>query len=102
MDKMSAKKPPLYDRIRATADDACPKVAVQIRKSQPRRGQVQIWILEIAKCPHCSKPHNHGGGSTDHAPALGYRGSHCVTRRPLDYELVASIEEDPQHEHRTR
>ncbi len=84
----SVNKPSLQERVRAT-NDACPQVEVQIRKSQPRRGQAQIWILEIARCPHCSKPHSHGGGSTDHAPALGHRLSHCFDRRPLDYELIA-------------
>jgi hypothetical protein len=84
-------KPSLYERIRDTADDACPKVATTVRPSIRDR----FWILEL-RCPFCAKVHTHGGGSIDHSPALGHRLSHCVTRRPLDYELV---EEEATHEH---
>jgi len=80
----------LSERVRATNDAACPKVEVTIHPSRSRYDR--YWVLTLDRCPHCSKPHSHGGGSLDHPPALGHRLSHCVTRSPLDYELVASIE----------
>ena len=83
----------LQERVAATNAAAVPKVEVTIRRSQSRRDQ--FWILEVATCPFCHRLHQHGGGSTDGPPSLGFRLSHCSDRRPLDYEL---IEEDPRRE----
>jgi hypothetical protein len=78
-------KPSLAERVAATAADVCPKVAVHIRPSRSKYDR--FWVLTIDRCPHCGRPHNHGGGSTDHAPALGHRLSHCLNHA-RDYELV--------------
>jgi hypothetical protein len=80
-------KPSLLERVQSSAGIV--RAEVQIRKSQPRRDQTQIWILEIAKCPYCSGRHEHGGGSVEGPPALGFRAPHCFGRvAPGDYELV--------------
>ena len=80
-------KPSLFERVQSSAGIV--RAEVVIRKSQPRRDQVQIWILEVIACPYCSGRHEHGGGSVEGAPALGFRGPHCLTRpAPRDYELV--------------
>jgi len=63
------------------------RAEVVIRRSQSRRDP--IWILTILECPICGKSHEHGGGSVDGPPALGFRVPHCITRpAPRDYELV--------------
>jgi hypothetical protein len=84
----------LQERVAATNDAACPKVEVTIHPSRSRYDR--YWVLEL-RCPFCAKVHSHGGGSIDHPPALGHRLSHCLNHA-RDYELVASIEEDPRHE----
>ena len=77
----------LFERVQSSHDVTYAEVV--IRKSQPRRGQVQIWILEVIACPYCSGRHEHGGGSVDEPPALGFRVPHCLTRpAPPDYELI--------------
>ena len=85
----------LQERVAATNDSACPRVEVHIHPSRSRYDR--YWVLTLDCCPHCSKPHSHGGGSLDHAPALGHRLSHCLNHA-RDYELVASTEEDPRRE----
>ena len=60
-------------------------VDVRVRRSLDRRDP--YWILDVAQCPFCGKDHNHGGGSLDHPPALGFRLSHCL-KQPRDYELI--------------
>jgi len=80
----------LQERVQATNDSACPKVEVRIHPSLARHNP--YWVLELT-CPHCGRPHNHGGGSIDHPPALGHRLSHCLSHA-RDYELIASIEEE--------
>jgi hypothetical protein len=84
-------KPTLAERVRASHPVTCPRVEVHIHPSRSKYDR--YWVLTLDRCPHCEKPHSHGGGSLDHPPALGHRLSHCVTRRPLDYELISSIEE---------
>jgi hypothetical protein len=88
-------KPSLAKRVAATAADVCPRVEVTIRPSRSKYDR--YWILEIPRCPFCKKVHNHGGGSIDHAPALGHRLSHCLNRA-RDYELVP-VEEEATREH---
>ena len=82
----------LQERVAATNAAACPKVEVHIHPSRSKYDR--YWVLTLDRCPHCGRPHTHGGGDLSHPPALGHRLSHCVTRRPLDYELVSSIEEE--------
>jgi len=81
-------KPTLWERVQSSAGIV--QAEVVIRRSQPRRGQVQIWGLEVIACPYCSGRHEHGGGSIDGPPALGFRVAHCTDRpSPLgDYQLV--------------
>jgi len=67
-----------------------PKVETRIRPSRSRYDR--FWILEVAKYPFCEQQHNHGGGSIDHPPALGFRVAHCVTKPPAEYELVPAVE----------
>ena len=83
----------LQERVASTNAAAVPKVEVHIHPSRSRHDS--YWVLTLDRCPHCGRPHTHGGGSLDHPPALGHRLSHCSDRRPLDYEL---IEEDPRRE----
>ena len=81
------KKPTLRDRIAAST----PRAEVTIRRSIGHRNP--YWILEIAKCPLCSKPHSHGGGLVSEPPLLGHRQSHCL-RQTSGYELV-EMETEP-------
>ncbi len=83
-------KPTLQERVLASHPVTCPRVVVTVRPSIRDR----FWILEL-RCPFCRKVHTHGGGSIDHAPALGWRLSHCLNHA-RDYELV---EEEATHEH---
>ena len=89
-------RPSLQERVRAGHDVT--QAEVVIRRSQPRRGQVQIWILEIDCCPFCKKRHSHGGGVISESPALGFRVAHCTDRpSPLgEYQLV--VKEKTQRE----
>ena len=77
----------LRERV-AASSAACPKVEVTVHPSIRDR----FWILEL-RCSFCAKVHNHGGGSVDAPPALGFRLSHCITRSPRDYELIPIKEE---------
>ncbi len=63
-----------------------PDVVVEVRASLDG----QIWVLQTPECPYCGKAHEHGGGLiADGPPALGFRLSHCVTKRPArPYRLV--------------
>ena len=81
----------LQERVAATNAGSCPQVEVHIRPSQSKYDR--FWVLTVDCCPHCHRPHQHGGGSIDHAPALGHRLSHCVDRRARDYELIPIKEE---------
>jgi hypothetical protein len=80
----------LQERVLATAD--CPKVEVHIHPSRSKYDR--FWVLTIDRCPHCEKPHSHGGGSLDHPPALGHRLSHCLNHA-RDYELIPIEEVEP-------
>ena len=72
------------------------RAEVTIRKSQSRHDP--IWVLTVARCPYCGRSHEHGGGSVDGPPALGFRVPHCLTRpAPRAYELV---ERAPKEENR--
>jgi len=84
----------LQERVASTNAAACPQVEVTVHPSQSRYDR--YWVLTLDRCPHCGRPHTHGGGDLSHPPALGFRLSHCSDRRPLDYELVSSIEEFPK------
>ncbi len=81
----------LQERVEATNAAAAPKVEFHIHPSRSRYDR--YWVLTLDRCPHCGRPHNHGGGSIDHPPALGHRLSHCLSHA-RDYELIASIEEE--------
>jgi hypothetical protein len=70
-----------------TGIENTPRVDVTVTESLDRRDP--YWVLNIDTCPHCAKSHRHGGGSTDHPPALGGRVSHCRSN-PQMYDLIAS------------
>jgi len=79
-------KASLRDRV----ENSGTKVEVTIHQSQSPRDP--IWILTIDECPLCGKSHEHGGGSVDGPPALGFRLSHCLNRS-ASYELIPIKEE---------
>ena len=45
------------------------------------------WDLFVA-CPLCGDQHRHGGGTTDGAPLLGHRVSHCLYGKRIGYLLT--------------
>ncbi len=70
-----------------------PKAVVRIEPGE------DYWRLIVLQCPICGQKrgrrpgaHLHGGGPLSERPSLGSRLSHCFTRTPQLYELVA--EED--------
>ena len=74
----------LWERVE---ESGIVRAEVTIRKSRSPRDR--IWVLEVAECPYCGKRHEHGGGSVEGPPALGFRAPHCFRRvAPGDYELV--------------
>jgi hypothetical protein len=81
----------LQERVAATNAAACPQVEVTVHPSRSRYDR--YWVLTLDRCPHCGRPHTHGGGNTNEPPALGHRLSHCVDRRARDYELIPIKEE---------
>jgi len=86
-------KPTLRERVE---ESSITYAEVVIRKSRSSRDQ--IWVLTVDECPYCGKRHEHGGGSVDGPPALGFMVPHCLTRpAPPDYEL---IERAPKEETR--
>ena len=74
----------LWERVEETG---ITQAEVTIRKSRSPRDP--IWVLTVDECPYCGKRHEHGGGSVDEPPALGFRVAHCFRpTSPGDYQLV--------------
>ena len=82
----------LRGTLRERIERSGTKVEVTIHPSL--RGR--YWVLTVDRCPHCGRPHQHGGGTLDEPSSLGHRAAHCTNRHSAGYELVSSIKEESQ------
>lgn len=56
------------------------------------------WVIHVPSCPHCHRPHQHGGGPLTGPKRLGWRTPHCtdkdlqprglLARNMPEYQLV--------------